>query len=414
MSVRQLLACVLLFLGVAPGHLDAQARALTLDQALGEALEKNLELRLAGTELAAARADLVAAGVASYNPEAEFSVGPSSNADTSLTSYEIGVSQTLELGGKRGHRRAAAERRVEGAEARLAQATQAVRGQVQRAYGLALVAEARLATALEADSVAVLLRGAAEERLRLGAGTLLEVNVAAAAAARERRARLTAERGLASALLELAAAIGASGADPVVPVGALPGPPSLTLPEDSLVQLALMRRGDLTALQAEVAASEAEQRLAQALAWPDPTLGVSGGQQEDFRVLEFGLTLPIPLWNRGQGARQQAAAATSRAQLVEAMARRDAEREVRDAYRALVLAIAAEEAFDEEAVARLGENLTLALESFRAGKIGLLIYNEVRSDLVEARLDYLDAVAEVIERTAALALATGGGFEVTP
>lgn len=31
----------------------------------------------------------------------------------------------------------------------------------------------------------------------------------------------------------------------------------------------------------------------------------------------------------------------------------------------------------------------MAEESFRAGKIGLLIYNGVRRDLVEARLDYL-------------------------
>lgn len=408
MSVRHLLACVPLLFGAVPGTLDAQARPLSLEQALSEAREKSLDLRLAEADVGVARADLKAARLRSYNPEAGFSIGPSSNSDTTLTSYQLGVSQTLELGGKRGHRRAAAERRVEAAEARLARTRELVFGRVRRAFGLALVAEARVATALEADSVATLLRSAAEERLRLGAGTQLEVNVAAAAAARERRARLEAERGLTSALLELGAAVGLPASDPVTPVGEVPRPPALALSEDSLVQLALERRADLAALGAEVAAAESEQRLARSLAWPDPTLGVSGGQEEDFRVLAFGLTVPLPLWNRGQGAQAQATAGLDRARLAEVLARRQVEREVRDAYRGLARAVAAEQAFDREAVERLRENLTLAEESFRAGKIGLLIYNSVRRDLVEARLDYLDAVGEVIERSAALALAVGG------
>ena len=407
MPVRHWLACVPLLFGSVPGTLDAQARPLRLEQALGEAREQSLELRLAEAELAVAGADLEAARLLLYNPEAGFSIGPSSNADTTLTSYEVGVSQTLELGGKRGHRTAAAERRVEAAEARLARSRELVFGRVRRAFGLALVAQARVATALEADSVAALLRSAAEERLRLGAGTLLEVNVASAASARERRARLEAEQGLTSALLELGAALGLPASDAVTPEGGIPPALAPARSEDELVQLALERRPDLAALRAEVAAAESEQRLARSLAWPDPTIGVSGGQEEEFRVLEFGLAIPLPLWNRGQGARAQAGAGLDRARLAEAVARREAEREVRGAYRALARAVTAEQAFDRDVVERLRENLALAEESFRAGKINLLIYNSVRRDLVEARLDYLDAVADVIERSAVLALAVG-------
>ncbi len=408
MSVRHLLACVPLLFGSIPGTLDAQARPLSLEQALSEAREKSLELRLAEAELAVARADLKAAHLRSYNPEAGFSIGPSTNADTTLTSYQVGVSQTLELGGKRGHRTATAERRVEAAEARLARSREVVFGRVRRAFGLALVAQARVSTAIEADSVATLLRSAAEERLRLGAGTALEVNVAAAAAARERRARFQAERDLTSALLELGAAVGLPASDPITPQGEMPRPFAPGRSEDELVQVALERRPDLAAFRAEIAAAESERQLARSLAWPDPTIGVSGGQAEDFRVLEFGFAIPLPLWNRGQGARAQAGATLDRARLAEALARREAEREVRNAYRALASAVAAEQAFDRDVVERLRENLALAEESFRAGKIGLLIYNGVRRDLVEARLDYLDAVAEVIERSAALTLAVGG------
>lgn len=408
MSVRHLLACVPLLFGSVPGTLDAQARPLSLEQALSEAREKSLELRLAEAELAVARADLKAARLRSYNPEAGFSIGPSTNADTTLTSYQVGVSQTLELGGKRGHRTAAAERRVEAADARLARSREVVSGRVRRAFGLALVAQARVSTAIEADSVAALLRSAAEERLSLGAGTQLEVNVASAAAARERRARFQAEQDLTSALLELGSAVGLPASDPIAPEGEIPQAFAPGRSEDELVRLALERRPDLAAFRAEVAAAESEQRLARSLAWPDPTIGVSGGQAEDFRVLEFGFAIPLPLWNRGQGARAQAGATLDRARFAETLARREAEREVRNAYRALASAVAAKQAFDRDVVDRLRENLALAEESFRAGKIGLLIYNGVRRDLVEARLDYLDAVAEVIERSAALALAVGG------
>ncbi|MGH7586268.1 MAG: TolC family protein [Gemmatimonadales bacterium] len=411
MTVRHLLACVPLLLGILPGALDAQARRLSLEQALSETRAQSLELRLAEANLAAARADLKVARLLPHNPEAGFSIGPSSNSDTTLTSYQVGVSQTLELGGKRGYRTAAAERRVEAAEARLARTREVVLGRVRRAFGLALVARTRVATALEGDSVATLLRGAAEERLRLGAGTQLEANVASAAAARERRARLQSERELTSALINLASSIGLPPSEPIRPEGAIPQAIAPARSEDELARLALERRPDLAAFRAEVAAAESEERLARSLAWPDPTLGISGGQEEDFRVLEFGIALPLPLWNRGQGARAQAGAALDRARLAEAVARREAEREVREGYRALTQAIAAEQAFDRGAVERLRENLALAEESFRAGKIGLLVYNGVRRDLVEARLDYLDALAEVIERSAALALAAGGDIE---
>lgn len=414
MTVRHLLACALLPLGFTlPGTASAQARPITLDQALAESRDRSPEIRSAEAELGVARADLKAARVWPYNPEAGFSIGPSSNDDTTLTSYQVGVSQTIELGGKRGLRTRSAARRVEAAEARVLRARAVSAAAVRRDFFLAVVARTRLSASVEADSVTVLLRDAAQERLRLGAGTQLEVNVAAAASAQARRARLAAEREWRTSLLRLGATIGLPPADTVIPEGTIPLAELPTQPEEDLVRTALARRADLTALRAEREAAESDVRLARSLAWPDPTLGVSAGKAEDFRVVEFGLSLPLPLWNRGQGARAQAGALLQRAQLTEGRSAREAEREIRDAYRGLATAIEAERAFDREVVERLGENLALAEQSFRAGKIGLLVFNIIRRDLVEGRLGYLDAVAEVIERQAALEQAAGGAFEIS-
>lgn len=411
MTVRHLVACVLLVSGaMSPGTVSAQARQITLQQALAESRERNPGVRLSEAELGIARADLKAARVSPYNPEAGFTIGPSTNDDTTLTSYQVGVSQTIELGGKRGLRTRSASRRVEAAEARLVRAQAVAAAAVRRDYFLAALARTRVTAAIEGDAVAAILRDAARERLQLGAGTQLELNVAAAAAAQARRTRLAAERELQSALLRFGSSIGVSPADTLIPSDVIPRAALPNQPEDELVRTALAGRADLAAARAEREAAESDVRLARSFAWPDPTLGVSAGRAEDFRVVEFGLSLPLPLWNRGQGTQAQAGAALSRAALSESTAVREAEREIRDSYRGLATAIEAERAFDREVVERLGENLALAEESFRAGKIGLLVFSNIRRDLVEGRLTYLDAVAEVIERQAALEQALGGAF----
>ena len=69
------------------------------------------------------------------------------------------------------------------------------------------------------------------------------------------------------------------------------------------------------------------------------------------------------------------------------------------------------DAFDRGVVDKLSENLALARESLRAGKIGLLEFNVVRRDLVETRRAFLDAMSEVVEARAALDAAAGGPWE---
>ena len=56
-------------------------------------------------------------------------------------------------------------------------------------------------------------------------------------------------------------------------------------------------------------------------------------------------------------------------------------------------------------------DLELAQESLRAGKISLLEFNVVRRDLVDTRLGYLDALADLVEARSALELAAGGSWE---
>jgi cobalt-zinc-cadmium efflux system outer membrane protein len=411
MVVRTISTCVLVALLVGVVHAaQAQAPEITLSEALRRAAEQHPDIRLAQAEVRIVQGQLRQARTLTYNPEVSASIGSTEGPDTSLTSYEIELSQRFEIGGKRGARTAAARWRVEAAEARLARTRELVAAQVVRAFTLAALSRARIATTREAEQVAAQLKAAATERLALGAGTQLELNVATAAIGRDRRSRLEAERTYASALFELAAAVGLPARETVIPAGEPPPTPEVEQSEEELVKLAVQRRTDLTAARAERAAAAADLRFARALFWPDPAIGVSA-DRDDLRTVRFGVSLPLPLWNRGQGERAAARAAVEAADLTQASVQRQIEFEVRDAYQSYLRARQAESGFDRETVNRLAENITLASESFRSGKIGLLVFSTVRRDLVDARLAYLDALADVAERRYALQLAIGGTLE---
>lgn len=402
-------AALMALLGASSGA-RAQTPGITLAEALGRAAQLNPDLRIAEADAAAARALARAARAWIYNPEVSAGLGRLQNSDTSRVSRDIGVGQRFELGGKRGARIEAADLRSAAAEARLRRAGEDVSGRVKRAFLLAQIARMRVATAIEAEQVAVQLREAAGERLRLGAGTQLEVNVAAASASRERWARLRAERDYASAVVLLSAEAGLPAAERPEPLGELVLLAAETRSEAALITLALERRADLRAAGLERDAGAASLRLARRLAVPDPAFGASTGRDEN-RFFTFGVSLPLPLFNRGQTERADAAGVLERARITEQAGRQQVEREVQDAYQAYTRALEAQASFDRDAVERMSENLQLAEESFRAGKIGLLVFSTVRRDLVEARLAYLDALAELVEQRIALGLAIG---EVPP
>lgn len=407
MLSRGYAACVvvLVLAGQAPAA-DAQTPGITLSDALRRASQLNPDNRLAAADTAAASAARNAARTWIYNPEFGVGVGRLREADSLRGTYDFGLAQRFEIGGKRGARIEAADRIAEATSARLIRRREEVTARVTRAFLLAQIGRMRVATTLEAEQVALNLRAAADERLAQGAGTRLEVNVAAAAVSRDRWRRLLAEQAYASAVLNLAAEIGLPATERPEPIGDFPLVPRELRPESTLVALAVEGRADLRAMSLEREAAAATHRFATRLWVPDPAVTAAAGQDEN-RFVTFGLSVPIPLFNRGQPERAFAAAQLARAAIIEAAGRQQVQREVQDAFQAFTRAADALAGFDRDVVDRLTENLSLAEESFRAGKIGLLVFSTVRRDLVEARLSYLDALGELIEQRIALGLAVG-------
>ncbi len=412
---------VVLAIGLLAGkaRIATAAETITLDQALERADAENPEIKAAVAELRAAEGRRVGAATIPYNPELGVGLGPSfvgpafEGGKTTLYAYEASLSQRLELGGKRSKRTSAALSQQEAARLRLDWTRWRVQAQARRAYRLAIVARERLATTEQGQAVARELVDAARQRVELGAGTQLELNVAVATEGRARQEQRVAAQRLRQARAELAAAMAAPAGAELEPVGGLPQIAAPAIGEPEFVARALQRRGDVAADQREVDAARARRDLARAQAVPDVSLGVTYGRDavDAANNVLFGVSIPIPLWNRNQGGRIEAGADLARAETVADAARREAERDARTAYGNFGQASEAVAGFDRDVIERLAQNLELARESFRSGKIGLLVFNVVRRDLVETRLAYLDALAGLVEAGYALELASGGSVE---
>lgn len=393
----------------------AFARPITLDEALAAA-EKSPTLAVATAQVDEARGNVEQAGKYNYNPALAASAGAARVAGAkTFYDFELGLSQGFELGGKRSARKRVATAERDAASENLSSARNALRAEVRRTFELALVAQARVAVTTENELAAREFREAANERLKLGAATQTDVNVAVASLGRALAAKKAAERDLLLARQALGEALGTPGAD-LEPTGQLPKFTPPTTSEDQLVAEAMGARRDLAATERTKDARTAGVDLADALATPDPELSVTWARDavDGANALVVGVRIELPLWNRNQGNRHAARAQRNRATIEATAFRSGVDREVRTAARRFRAATDAISSFDQQVVGTLAENLKLARDSLAAGKLGLLDLNNVRRDLVESQLTYLDSIAEAVDARAALERALGRSLEGTP
>jgi cobalt-zinc-cadmium efflux system outer membrane protein len=387
------------------------ARPITLAEALA-AVESTPAIGAASATVDEAEGNLEQADTRAYNPSLVVGGGPSFGFDDTAYDLQISVGQVFELGGKRRKRTRVAAFDRDAAEKDVETTRLTLRAEVWRTFHLALVAQQRVTVATDNETHAREFADAAAERLRLGAATQTELNVAKANRGRAIAARKAAERDVVVARAALAAAIGSEDPD-LEPAGELPAFGAPPADEDALVDAALAKRPDLAALVHVREARDADIDLADALATPDPELSVSWSRSavEDIDAVFVAVRFDLPLWNRNRGGRHAARAAHKRASIEVDGAEREIERDVRAAVKRYQAAVDAVASFDTDVVSALDENLTLAHESLAAGKLDLIELSTVRRDLVESQLAYLDSLAEAVEARAALELVVGGSLE---
>lgn len=375
-----------------------------------------------------ARGELGAARVYDFNPELEFESTGAGTAGA-IGEYEARLTQEVEWAGQRGLRTEAAELGLDRARYRVRDAARAALAEASTAYYAALAAERRREVAEEVLGLNRRLLDATRTQLREGEISALEANLVEIEFGRARARVLTALREATSARLALKRRIGVVPEQPIRLVEALPDTPDpSSLDRDALVALAIAERPDLAAWRAAVDQFRALHRLAGREAIPNLRIGVlvereavgaaaaSSGRVADQTRIGFGLSFPIPLWDRNQGVRAQREAQVDQAALTREATELAIRTQVTDAYRSYLAASEEARVFQEDVLEPSRQNQALLELAYRAGKIDLPTLLLLRNQLLEAELGYWDAWfarrEAWVELEAAIASLHGGEGEM--
>lgn len=381
----------------------AQARRITLEEALRRAEAENLNLRIARAEVAAARGRLTTAGVY-FNPGLAVTREQLSGDVGTYHETTLALSHTLEIGGQRGLRREAAGLSLDAAEARLSAERLRLAFEVRRAHVRAAAAEADAAALGEATEVFRRVE-------RTGQARFTEGDISDFARQRLQVERARYENLLAEAHLELATAgrdlailvaPDSMGAERylLLPAATLDGQmvPSSAIPLHEAL-LGAADRADVRAAALEVEAAQARLGLQRRERIPDLTL--TGGykdQADGFRGAVIGLSLPVPLLDRNTGRVEEAQAELATAEARRSLALRSAEADIHGAWETYRSLAARVELLNRDLLAGSARLLQSAQVSYAEGEMSLVelldaadAYREARQTTVDLLSRYLTA-----------------------
>lgn len=412
------LGCFLLLAGAVrlgaqetPRPDPAPGRRITLTEALARVDSASLELRLAIADVEAARARLVTAGT---RPNPILSVEREQlGGDGSYHETIVAVGQSLDLSGQRSAQRAVAARDLAAAEARLAAERFRLGGDLRRAYLRAAALEARLGTIAQTVEIFRTVEQAGVRRFREGDISEYELQRLQVEAARFETLLAETRLDLTEAARELARLAGPTSSTPadelLFPADTL-GPLSTTAAELSLDSaLALSpRRPDLRAAEAEVEAAGALVDLRRSEARPNPT--ITGGLKEQTGGMYgavLGVSIPLPVSDRNRGPIAEAQAAVAQAEARLALARRNADVEVRTAWdrrRSLGERLALRAGL----LTRTERLLRAARVAYAEGEMTLIELLDAAESYRQAREAATTLLADYLQSAAELERATGG------
>jgi cobalt-zinc-cadmium efflux system outer membrane protein len=368
---------------------------LTLDEAVALAGGSAPAAEAAAADVDAASAARRVAGLRpnpALSVEVENFVGTGPYNGVNGADITASVAIPLELGGKRQARIAVADAAAHRAQIAQAIAQADIRFQVTELYIQASADEVRVAIAEDQYRIAGDTARAATIRVQAGRASPLEQE-------RAEVARLTAEteaekaRRLADAArASLARRIGRPVTGPL-DVAALGGPGSGTMGPPRPVSAAGTLA--LAAADADLATADAGVELARSQRVPDLTVGPGVRRLEATNDVAavFSVSVPLPLFNNGRAAVDQANAERRRADAQRRVTALDIEQKISDAEVEAANAAAAARVASGPALSSAMEAARIARIGYREGKFGQLELLDAERTLTEMRSASIEAFA---------------------
>lgn len=403
----------------APPEPQKAEGVLTLRKALALALLHSPELATASWTVRVKEAETLQAGLFP-NPELELEIeefagsGERKGFDSAESTLQL--SQLIELGGKRSKRQ-----RLAGLERDLAawdyEAKRLdVLTETAKAFIEVLGAQERLALAQEQVRLSEKVLNTISERVAAGKVSPIEETKAKVTVSTSRIARDSARRDVGIARKRLAS----NWASATPAFERVEGLWDDVSPVPSIEQLAgaISRNPDVARWTVELAKRQAAADLEEARAIPDLTLG-AGPQwfrETDDAAVVFGLSIPIPLANRNQGARMAARYDLKKVREEERAAQLRVRAAMAETHETLAAAHAELEALNRDVLLEAQKALDAVSEGYREGKLDYLdvldsqrTLFEAKALQIEASATYHKAVADLERLIGAPLVAIGNG-----
>lgn len=387
----------------------AAAEPLSLAKAIELALEGNPEVAAAKRQWEATEGQVLQ-GRSRPNPELAYSL-EDTRSKTRTQSWQLNL--PLELGGKRAARTKAAEKTREQAQAQLAELQATVRANVAAAYFDVLTAPERLVLARDSAALAKSSTDTVSKRVAAGKVSPVEESKARVAEAGVRVELAQAASEQRNALSRLFALLGRIDAPYTVLEGKaenLPSVPSLV----DLQPLIASSPGVVLA-RIEVDRRKALTDLEQSKRVPDVTVsvGMQRSNETQRNVLLFGVSVPLPVFDRNQGNLLEALKLEDKARDELQAATVRLHSEVAQARERLSTITAEVQSLQQEVLPGAKSAYDAATIGFENGKFNFLEVLDAQRTYFTAKSQYLKALGEAhraaadIDRLLGASMVTG-------
>lgn len=374
-------------------QVQREGSVLTLENAIAIAEGGSPTSDVADAEQRVAAAGRTVAGLRP-NPtvavEAENILGSGAYSGTQAIETTGTLSLPIELGGKRSARIAVADAQSSRAAIQAAIIRADLRLAVTQAYIDTIAAERRLVTGRDQARIAAEALRGADVRVRAGRASPIEVQRAEVARINADAEVERAERQAEVSRFRLSQRIGQ-------PVGGGLDTGWFERVSGSIGPLARVDSAGtlaLAAASADLATADAQVRLARSQRLPDLTVGAGARRFENGdAAFLFSLSVPLPVFNNGRAAIQQASAQRSRADAQARVTALEVADAIAEAQAAAANAATTAVTATGPALAAAEESARIARIGYREGKFGQLDLLDAERTLAETRTAATDALA---------------------
>jgi len=385
------------------------------------ALAANTELAAARLEVERARGRLRQAGLRP-NPTVDFEqttgrlTGSAGERETS-----IGFALPLEISGQRRARVDLARAELEAAEAEIADRERRLVAEVRASYAEVLAAIRELEITESLNNIDQQTARVVEVRVTEGDSAPIELNLLRSEIDRLKARRALVEGRLQASLLRLKSLVGVALGETLrlaenLDAQILPEPSSV----EAAVDVALRTRPDLRLARLIEDVAQAGLRLARAQGRPDITAFSRytkssavfddtpiGVLRDKDRLLTFGVSIGIPIFNRNQGAKAEAEAAIVQARKRREFAESVVRSEVAAAFARYEAAKNSLAIFEQGVLDRSAQNIRSIRGAYEIGAFRITDLLVEQRRFIDLQREFIEALAERYRALAELQAAMG-------